>query len=51
MGYGSDPQDGHTDADGVTCEKSNQKATTKCRFEFKQANYYNRFAEQKISFN
>merc|ERR1712019_163052 len=51
MGYGSDPQDGHTDADGVTCEKSNQKETTKCRFEFKQANYYNRFAEQKISFN
>lgn len=48
MGYGSDPQDGSIDKQGKTCEKANQMGSFKCRFEFKQANFFNKFASDKL---
>jgi len=40
-GYGDDPTDGSTDANGVTCTSSNKTGTFKCRLQYRFAALYN----------
>jgi len=40
-GYGDDPTDGSTDANGVTCTNANKTDTFKCRLQFRFKKLYN----------
>ena len=43
-GYGKDPSDGDTDADGVVCDNNNKLDTFKCRLQFRWKRLFNVFA-------
>lgn len=43
-GYGTDPQDGNTDVNGVTCSRSNSVDSFKCRVQYRFSRMFNAYA-------
>ena len=43
-GYGNDPSDGSTDANGVTCTETNKGKSFKCKLQYRFAAMFNNYA-------
>jgi len=50
-GYGNDPNDGGTDANGVTCSRANMNDNFKCRLQTRLADNYEAASDIILDFS